>query len=184
MNFDHGPLVFRIVFRLGTGIMHLDPSKAPVWAPTLNEYNGLKPWRKHKLRAAHDALILQTKAAFPDWAMGITEKLVLRKPRKRPIGTMAMVKSKSKRKATNSPYTTVRSGGRRRIVSVTRYSSREPDEPTSPDSIGGKVPIDRLVRAMILRDDNRKWVERHGQWIKCAPRSGRVVVEVYEMPRA
>ncbi len=69
--------------------------------------------------------------------------------------------------------------GKRRVVEVVRYSSTEPDE-FAADTIGGKVPIDRLVHAGIIAGDSRKHIVRQAAW-KYAPRGeGRVVINVYE----
>jgi hypothetical protein len=76
---------------------------------------------------------------------------------------------------------TLISGGHRRKVRLTRYSSKEPDETISADVLGGKIPIDCLVRAKILRDDDRIWLEREGHWKPAPPSKGRVVIEVLDL---
>lgn len=67
----------------------------------------------------------------------------------------------------------------KRKAVVTRYSSRQPDEIAS-DIVGGKVPIDRLVRAGILAGDSAKWLERETHWVRSKPGDGKVVVAVYD----
>lgn len=71
----------------------------------------------------------------------------------------------------------------KRAVRVTRHSSHAPDEITV-DVIGGKVPIDRLVRAQILTGDRAEDLEREAQWVPAPPNRGRLVVEVYELEPA
>jgi len=75
---------------------------------------------------------------------------------------------------------TIVSGGRKRKIVLTRFSSMEPDE-IATDSIGGKIPLDRLSHACIIRDDCRKWIERNAKWTKVPPKQGKVTVEVYEL---
>lgn len=125
-------------------------------APTLNEYANKKGWAKTKLAQAIDWRIMDAMRSWPAWGCG-----VIRGPKTK----------------TGRPGKAV--GGRKRIVHVTRHSSREPDE-LSADVIGGKIAIDRLVHANILRDDSREWCERKASWQKAAPKDGRLVVEVFE----
>lgn len=66
---------------------------------------------------------------------------------------------------------------RRRVV-VTRHSSAEPDE-LAVDVIGGKVPVDGLVKKHLLVDDDRQWCVREALWRKAAPKRGMVIVEVF-----
>jgi hypothetical protein len=161
-----GPHVFRLELALGSTerarrkaarARGERPAMRP-WAPTLNEYNGLEPWAKQQLRGAIDALILSRKAAYNAWPMGIVRKA-------------GIVRGK--------PHVAVQ-GGRRRIVLVTRESSRRPDE-SSVDVLGGKMPIDRLVLADVLRGDSCEWVVRVGRWVPAQLGEGRVVVDVYEV---
>jgi hypothetical protein len=127
-------------------------AKRPIkLAPTLNEYNGMKPWVKSLSRQAVDRWIhdqIQVAAAKAgsstlDYAMGC-----------------------------------LTARARRRIV-VTRYSSRQPDE-IACDIIGGKIPIDRLVKAGVLAGDSAKWLEREARWVRCKPGEGKLVVEIFE----
>lgn len=78
------------------------------------------------------------------------------------------------------PVALLRSSPRPRGVSVTRYSSAMPDE-ISVDVLGGKVPIDRLVKAGVLCGDRAKDLERRAEWKRCPPKAGHVLVEVYEL---
>jgi hypothetical protein len=75
------------------------------------------------------------------------------------------------------------SGGRRRKIRIARYSSQEPDESVivSADVIGGKIPIDCLVRAGVIRDDDRIWLQREAYWRPAPPRKGYVLLEVFEL---
>ncbi len=77
------------------------------------------------------------------------------------------------------PWGNAQAEGERRLVVVTRHSSREPDE-VSCDVIGGKIALDRLVIAGILAGDSRKWIDREAHWVQCKPGFGKLVVEVYE----
>lgn len=70
-------------------------------------------------------------------------------------------------------------GNRRRLVRLTRYSSKRPDE-LAIDIIGGKAIMDQLVKAGVLRDDSHDWCERDARWEKAGPKMGRVVVEVFD----
>lgn len=69
---------------------------------------------------------------------------------------------------------------RRRGVIVTRHSSRRPDE-LGVDVIGGKVPIDRLVHAMVLAGDSDKHLLRDAVWTPAQPDEGKLVIEVFEL---
>ena len=131
-------------------------------APTLNVYANMKGWKRGELRSAVDGKILEGKKRWGSWRMGVarnvTAKIVDGKIRKRTIVT----------------------GGRRRLVVFTRESSREPDE-LAVDILGGKIPIDRLAMAGVLRGDSRKWLARESHWVPAMPKQGRVVVEIYEL---
>lgn len=70
-------------------------------------------------------------------------------------------------------------GARRRVV-VTRYSSQRPDE-LAVDLIGGKYPVDRLVKAGILAGDSSKHLDREARWTKAKPGAGYLRIEVYEI---
>ncbi len=70
--------------------------------------------------------------------------------------------------------------GARRRVTVTRYSSSEPDE-IAVDLIGGKAVLDVLVSIGVLAGDSRKHLDREARWIRCAKGEGRLVVEVEEV---
>jgi hypothetical protein len=73
--------------------------------------------------------------------------------------------------------------GRRRAVVFTRRSSRRPDE-ISVDGCGGKVPIDRLVRAGVLAGDAGKRLVRDARWEPADPGDGEFVVEVFDVGAA
>lgn len=153
-----GPLVFRVELPLEL-------------APTLNRYASIKRIRgkggyrfvMHKLNDDVDSAIAAAKGDWPAWGM---DDLVVTQQHR-------IVRGKLRAKE-------MRTGGRRRRVVVTRYSSVEPDE-VSCDVVGGKVPLDRLVQAYVLVDDNRKWCEREAHWRPAPPKQGRVIVEVYEL---
>lgn len=69
---------------------------------------------------------------------------------------------------------------RARAVRVTRYSSHRPDE-LGVDVLGGKVPVDRLVLAGILRGDGPKDLEREARWEPAPPGHGSLRVQVHEL---
>ncbi len=131
---------------------------APLMAATMNEYNALDPWRKEAIRKAFDQEIERLKTSWPAWWCGSLDRTVV-------------VKTKEKR---------VREGGRRRAVLVTRESSLRPDE-LALDTIGAKIPLDRLVQAGVLRGDSPQWLARFCEWKRAAPGEGRVIVDVYEI---
>jgi hypothetical protein len=147
-----GPLVFRLELPLRL-------------APTLNAYAATKrhKWQMANLNREVDQLIMIAKAAWPSWRM---DDLAVRHQHQIVTGKL---RTKERR-----------TGGRRRLVLVTRYSSREPDE-VSADVCGGKLPLDRLKHAEIIVDDNRKWLAREAHWCKAPPSKGRVVISVYEL---
>lgn len=150
-------------FRKKLGVKRLKKGEGPaisvlVWAPTLNEYNGLDSRQKEQLRKAIDARIVETREGWPDWHAGFREGASVARGKVR----------------------VAREGGRRRAVVVTRYSSRRVDE-VSVDVCGGKMPIDRLVLAGVLRGDTDEWLVREAAWVPVAPGHGKVVVDVYEI---
>ena len=125
-------------------------------APTMNEYNGLDKRQKEQLREATDAAILEAKTRWA-WNMGVVRRTILER---------------------NKPKDVVE-GGRRRVVVVNRFSSAPPDE-LSCDAIGGKIPIDRLVLADVLRGDTTEWLGRVPVWTMAPRERGLVRVDVYE----
>lgn len=152
--------VFSVEFPIRSSLSKgaLSARSGVAWAPTLNEYNGLEPWQKAGLREAIDFHILLELPPWPRWRAGFVEEA-------------GIVKGKLRVK---------RIGGVHRLVTVTRESAKEPDEGTSADSIGGKMPIDRLVHAGVLVDDSAKWITRSAAWKKVARGSGRVIIDVWE----
>jgi hypothetical protein len=68
----------------------------------------------------------------------------------------------------------------KRGVRVTRHSSVTVDEITV-DVIGGKVPIDRLVKAGILAGDSAAEIEREAVWVQASPKHGFLTAEVFEL---
>jgi hypothetical protein len=173
------------------------PAKVvPLAAPTLNEYNAMDPWRKEALRKATDKEIEEVKKLWPAWSCGVIERTV-DKPGKvsrcKACRGKTIITRKRKEGSVNVTCPTcagtgktkggtqvIRDGGRQRIVVVTRESSTRPDE-LALDSIGGKIPIDRLVQAGVLRGDSLRWLIRYGTWKESPPGEGRVVVDVYEL---
>lgn len=169
----------------------------PRAAPTLNEYNAMDPWRKEALRAAFDKEIENLKARWPAWSCGATERSVPRpgKSKKCPTckGQQAITRKRKEGlvrvpcedcaatgKVGADPQI-VREGGRRRVVVVTRESSVRPDELSIDAHLGGKIPLDRIVQAGVLRGDSHKWLVRYGTWKEAPPGEGRVVIDVYEI---
>jgi len=131
-------------------------------APTLNCHAAMRPWQRAKLRQQLGGVMRDAAWLWTSCALGI-----VRGPSKRP----------------GMPGPVIDEGhARRRRVVVTRRSSVRPDE-VSCDSIGGKAPLDMLVRLGILRDDNARWCERDAKWERAARGAGRVVVDVFEIEK-
>ncbi len=153
------------------------PGKKPFQlnlAPSLNVYAGLDPWVLEKARTEIDRRIELAKAASPGWSCGSDVQRL-------------MVPQKRKATATKAARTVVVEklvvkGGRVRIVEFTRHSTKEVDEPAI-DILGGKLLIDRLVWAGVIRGDSGADILRRGRWVYAAPKQGFVKVSVYEVPR-
>lgn len=140
-------------------------------APTLNMYAvGMKSWHRAKVAKAIDKWIARQKLPYSAWPMGVQRLACMRKKSKRVGG---------KRVTVQVLGTKVVGGGRKRMVVLTRESSRQPDE-ISCDALGGKMPIDRLVQADVLRGDSAKWLVRVAKWAPARLGEGRVIVDVYE----
>ncbi len=69
---------------------------------------------------------------------------------------------------------------RRRWVRVTRFSTKRVDD-LAIDILGGKFPVDALVRNNILADDNNELMHREPRWMKTKQGNSHVLLEVYEM---
>lgn len=149
---ERGPLVFKLELPLEL-------------APTMNEYSHTKrhAHRMKRLNQQVDTAIMIAKTTWPRWKM---QNLIVTRNHRIEKGKVKI--------------TTQRTGGRRRLVVVHRFSSREPDE-VSCDVLGGKLPLDRLVQAEVLVDDNRKWLKREARWSPAPPRQGRLVLSVHEL---
>lgn len=131
-------------------------------APRLNDYaRKAMHWQRAGISSAIDSLITLGKRTWPDWYAGFENVASVRKT---PKGPRPIVR---------------RVGGKRRLVRVTRHSTKEPDE-ISIDILGGKLALDRLVAAGVLVDDNRKWCEREPLWLPAHPKQGYVSVEVFD----
>lgn len=148
-----GPLVFSIKLPLEL-------------APTLNvyarrEFHSLKPELRKRILDAF--FIEQHSGRYPNARASYSERAVM----------------KRNRRGIPMPVTERVGEGLPREVVLTRHSSREPDE-LSVDAIGGKLPVDCLVRAGILVDDNREWCVRTPDWKKAREKDGFVTIEVYE----
>lgn len=130
-------------------------------APTLNAYKGQQTWTRMANAQKLDDLILVTSQHWPGARL-----------RFETVAKIHKVKGVPKVRKT-------RVGGVRRIVRLTRHTSREPDE-LSVDVLGGKLPVDRLVLAGILIDDRRAWLARLARWVPARPGQARVVVEVFD----
>lgn len=128
-------------------------------APTMNAYSSWEPWQR--ARARRDIMTLLSEVAL--------------KWRQCQLG---IVRGPSKRRGMLGPVVTEGESRMRRVV-VTRRSARQPDE-VSCDACGGKLAIDCLVRAGILRDDSPRWLERVARWERATGAEQGVRVEVYE----
>jgi hypothetical protein len=69
---------------------------------------------------------------------------------------------------------------RQRWVRVTRFSTKLVDD-VSIDVLGGKMPVDSLVRLGVLADDNAAGVIREPRVERCKPGETHVLVEVFEV---
>lgn len=69
---------------------------------------------------------------------------------------------------------------KRRWLRVTRFSTMKIDD-VSVDVLGGKMPVDSLVRCGVLVDDNIAFTHREALWEKTARGNTHVLVEVFEM---
>jgi hypothetical protein len=127
-------------------------------APTMNVLRGMPVFSKQKARKAIGERIAAERVRWPKSAWSGRREKVRH-------GTSARV----------SPV-----GGERRLVRVTRFSSRRPDD-VSPDVIGAKLAIDRLVEAGILGDDSDAWCAREGRWKPARTGEGFLRIEVYEL---
>ncbi len=67
----------------------------------------------------------------------------------------------------------------RRWVRVTRFSTQRVDD-LSIDVLGGKLPVDSLVRCGVLHDDDDAHMIREALWLKCKRGETSVLVEVFE----
>ncbi len=124
-------------------------------APTMNEYASQLGWALDIVRKALDQRIAVAKRDWPRWSCHPvkTQKWEADRPGK----GGKIIKGGLRETVTAAD---------RRLVRVTRCSSRRLDEP-STDAIGGKIPIDRLRLADIIAGDSAKWLD------------GRVIVEVF-----
>lgn len=130
-------------------------------APTMNAYASMKPWQRARARQNILRVIRDAALIAPSARLGI-----VRGPSKKPGRLGALVDP---------------GASRRRIVIVTRHSGRRPDE-VSADAVGGKCPLDCLVRAGVLRDDSATWCERIARWEPAARGApGFVDVAVHEI---
>ena len=150
---DAGALVFRVTLPLTI-------------CPTMNAYASWKPWQR--ARARREIMVALNGAAWT----ALPGEHQWRAP------WLGIVRGPSSRRGMLGPV--VREGeSRKRRVVVTRRSARQPDE-VSCDTLGGKMPIDALVRAGILRDDSPRWLERVARWERATGAEQGVRVEVYE----
>lgn len=167
-----GACVFRLVLPLEITIEeHAGRRfKKPITlrlAPRLNEYAALPPWTLKMTRAIIDAAIEDGKASWPRWDCG-SEREVTK------------TKKKRGKRMTEVAKLSV-SGGRRRILEVVRYSSRQVDE-LAIDVLGGKVVVDRLIWAGVIAGDAQKHIVRRPRWVPVKPGQGRLEIVAYEMP--
>lgn len=71
-------------------------------------------------------------------------------------------------------------GVRKRWVRVTRFSRNRTDD-LSVDVIGGKMPIDSLVRVGVLHDDNQTYLHREACQASTKHGNTHVLIEVFEI---
>jgi len=134
-------------------------------APPLNDLVRTRHWSQARRLSREIAdRILHAKRDWPEWSCGAKVETSGR-----------IIKGKlcvSRRKH----------GGRRRRLRVVRYTSGRLDESAGVDTLGGKLVVDELVTANILRDDSEEWVERVGRAERAPQGQGCLVVEVFEAP--
>ncbi len=80
----------------------------------------------------------------------------------------------------NYPKALINGAKIRRWLRVTRFSTQRVDD-LSIDVLGGKMPVDALVRCGVLADDNDAMAFREPLWEKTARGNTHVLVEVFEM---
>jgi hypothetical protein len=164
-----GPLVFRIELPLEPVEVGRGAASVRVrLAPTMNEYAGMRGWMRAKARAELDRRILVAKFSWPRWSCAPTKTVKVVPTR---LVGGRVIKGGIRSTTTSAA---------RRLVRVTRYSSRRVDEP-STDAIGGKIPIDRLHIADIIGGDSARWIEREVLWHAADPGHGKVVIEVFAL---
>lgn len=78
------------------------------------------------------------------------------------------------------PRALLRGESRRRGVRVVRRSASPCDE-MSVDVLGGKIPIDRLVKAGVLRGDSMNDLVREALWQPAPPGEGTLTVTIFEL---
>ncbi len=69
---------------------------------------------------------------------------------------------------------------KRATVTLTRYSSSEPD----CDGLysGMKAPLDALVKAKVIKDDRPSVIDFQARWKKCPQNQGKIRFEIEELP--
>jgi hypothetical protein len=68
-----------------------------------------------------------------------------------------------------------------RFVRVTRFTAQPRNvDNDAPDVIGGKLPIDMLVRAGVFVNDSQRWLRREGSVRKTPIGNTHVFVEIHE----
>ncbi len=120
-------------------------------ALTMNAYAHKKGWMKKKLRVELDRQVND----------------LLDLPRDVVLGT-------------GFPHARLNGAKKRRWLRVTRFSTQRVDD-LSIDILGGKMPVDALVRCGILADDNDAMAFREPRWEKTARGNTHVLVEVFEI---
>ena len=167
-----GPLVFELSIPIRTDVTPIGKKGRPrktvtvVLAPSLNEYAGMAPWMLKTARAELDTRIRERCGHHPAYDCGSVRNVVVRAV-------------KHGARTTKVDKLEV-SGGARRIIEVTRHSSREVDE-LAVDILGGKLVVDRLTWAGVIAGDQRKHLVRVPRWVRCKPGEGKLDVRVYEM---
>lgn len=127
-------------------------------APTMNAYRSMQTFSKQNARKEVAKRIADERKRWPSSAWG---------------GRHEKVKHGNKERL--SPV-----GGERRLVRVTRFSARRPDD-LGVDVIGGKLPLDQVVIAGILGDDSDAWCAREGHWAPAKTGEGFLRIEVYRL---
>ncbi len=93
---------------------------------------------------------------------------------------MALIHPRRQRGDQLFPLAMLNMAKKKRWVRATRFSTKQVDD-TSIDVIGGKMPIDALVRLEVLVDDSPEWCVREALSAPTKRGNTHLLVEVFEV---